>query len=58
MVAPEGQGPLFALAFGVAYAVASLGCTLPIFLVVAALFLIAAGAYLIAYWLRYGSAFV
>ncbi|HXG41715.1 MAG TPA: cytochrome c biogenesis protein CcdA [Dehalococcoidia bacterium] len=113
VVAPEGQGPLFALAFGVAYAVASLGCTLPIFLVVAgsslasgllggllqflnyalgmgvmvslvavamallreaalrplrrllphverlaALFLIAAGVYLIAYWLRYGSAFV
>jgi cytochrome c biogenesis protein CcdA len=106
---PEGQGPLFALAFGVAYAVASLGCTLPIFLVVvgsslasgllggllqflnyalgmgvmvslvavamalareaafrylrrllphmerlAAVFLLLAGAYLIAYWLRYG----
>ena len=113
VVAPEGQGPLLALAFGVAYAVASLGCTLPIFLVVvgsslaggfleglmqflnyalgmgvmvslvavamalvreaalrplrrllpyverlAAFFLVLAGAYLIAYWLRYGSAFV
>ena len=113
VVAPEGQGLIFALAFGVAYAVSSLGCTLPIFLVVvgsslasgflqgllqflnyalgmgvmvslvavgmtllreaalrpfrrllpyverlAALFLILAGAYLIAYWLRYGSAFV
>ena len=112
-MAPEGQGLIFALAFGVAYAVSSLGCTLPIFLVVvgsslasgflqgllqflnyalgmgvmvslvavgmallreaalrplrrllpyverlAALFLILAGAYLIAYWLRYGSAFV
>lgn len=106
---PEGQGPLFPFAFGVAYAVASLGCTLPIFLVVvgsslasgllggllqflnyalgmglmvslvavamalareaalrhlrrllphverlAAIFLVLAGAYLIAYWLRYG----
>lgn len=109
IIVPEGQGPLFALAFGVAYAVASLGCTLPIFLVVvgsslasgllggllqflnyalgmglvvslvtmamalareaafrhlrrllphmerlAAVFLVLAGAYLIAYWLRYG----
>jgi len=113
IIVPAGQGPLFALAFGVAYAVASLGCTLPIFLVVvgsslassflggllqflnyalgmgvmvslvavamalareaafrhlrrllphmerlAAVFLVLAGTYLIAYWLRYGSALV
>lgn len=109
VVAPEGRAPWLALAFGVAYAVASLGCTLPIFLVVvgsalaggflggllqflyyalgmglvvslvavamalfreaavrplrrvlphvqrlAALFLVLAGAYLIAYWWQYG----
>lgn len=41
----EGRGPASVFAFGVAYAVASLGCTLPIFLVVVSSALAAQGVF-------------